>query len=51
VKFLPANRVLRGLVVSNFHGTTASEGVREGMFQECVTIVAPSRRLALSLTD
>jgi hypothetical protein len=40
VKFLPANRVFRGVVVSNFHGTCGSEGVKGKYASECVTIVA-----------
>jgi hypothetical protein len=41
MKFLPGNRVLRGSVVSNFHGTHRSEGRKELNALECATIVAP----------
>jgi hypothetical protein len=42
VHFLPSNRVLRGSIVSNFHGTCRSEGKKELNALECVTIVAPA---------
>jgi hypothetical protein len=48
VKFLPANRVFRGLVVSNFHGTCGSEGVKGKYASECVTIVDAAKVTTVS---
>jgi hypothetical protein len=43
MNFLPGNRVFRGPVVSNFHGTNGSQGVKGKYALECVTIVALAR--------